>query len=61
MTDTGALVIALAEARSAEPAGVAVLASSIEDPEATGVSVFLTLGATAAIPVATPAAVSEES
>jgi hypothetical protein len=61
LTDTGALVIALAEARSAEPAGVAVLASSIEDPEATGVSVFLTLGATAAIPVATPAAVSEES
>jgi hypothetical protein len=41
LTDTGALVIALQPADDDGPAGVAVLAPSLEDPTAIGVSIFL--------------------
>lgn len=41
LTDTGALVVALRAERSGTPAGVAVLAPGLDDPNATGVSVFL--------------------
>jgi hypothetical protein len=57
LTDTGALVIALQIAGTGNAGGVAVLASSVEDPEATGVSVFLTFGAVET-PNATPEAIS---
>lgn len=42
LTDTGALVIALEAGIAGGPAGVAVLATSLDNPEATGVSIFLT-------------------
>jgi hypothetical protein len=57
LTDTGALVIALTDAGTGNAGGVAVLASSVEDPEATGVSVFRTFGA-AETSLATPEAIS---
>lgn len=41
LTETGALVIALRPVAPGGPTGVAVLAPSLEDPAATGVSVFL--------------------
>lgn len=41
LTDTGALVIALVSGASGGPNGVAVLAPSLENPDATGVSIFL--------------------
>lgn len=56
LTDTGALVIAL-EANGADAAaGVAVLAPGLEDPETTGVSIFLPAGVSPAPSAATPAA-----
>ncbi len=42
LTDTGALVIALEPGVAGGPGGVAVLAPSLENPDATGVSIFLT-------------------
>lgn len=54
LTDTGALVIALEPARRADGSGVAVLAPSLENPEATGISVFL-VGTASELPEATPA------
>jgi hypothetical protein len=59
LTDTGALVIALQATDSGAPAGVAVLAPALEDPGATGVSVFLTIGVSVANPEATPTAAIE--
>ena len=56
LTDTGALVIALNHAGSTATAGVAVLAPGLEDPETTGVSVFLTTGEAPGSAAATPAA-----
>jgi len=41
LTDTGAMVVALEVPDSGTPSGVAVLAPALEDPHATGVSVFL--------------------
>jgi hypothetical protein len=57
LTDTGALVIALTDDGTGDAGGVTVLASSVEDPEATGVSVFLTFRAVESSP-ATPAAIN---
>lgn len=54
LTDTGALVIALESDDSSAANGVAVLAPALEDPETTGVSVFLTTGVSAAGAAATP-------
>jgi hypothetical protein len=54
LTDTGALVIALHSQGTRATAGVAVLAPALEDPGATGVSVFLITGAPAAGAAATP-------
>lgn len=42
LTDTGALVIALEAGVAGGPDGIAVLAPSLENPDATGISVFLT-------------------
>jgi hypothetical protein len=53
LTDTGALIVSLQSADSSAARGVAVLASGLEDPSATGVSIFLTGGAAALVP-ATP-------
>jgi hypothetical protein len=53
LTETGALVVALQPDRSGS-SGVAVLAPSLENPEATGVSVFL-VGPANNLPEATPA------
>jgi hypothetical protein len=52
LTDTGALVIALRTSGTGATAGVAVLAPALDDPGATGVSVFLI----SAVPVAGAAA-----
>jgi hypothetical protein len=56
LTDTGALVVALEGAGSTRADGIAVLAPSAENPETTGVSVFLastgTNGGVASTPVA---------
>jgi hypothetical protein len=41
LTDTGALVISLQPGHTEGPDGIAVLAPSLENPEATGVSIFL--------------------
>jgi hypothetical protein len=41
LTDTGALVIALAGGSATGPEGVAVLAPALENPDATGISIFL--------------------
>ena len=54
LTDTGALVIALRTQSTSEVSGVAVLASALDDPEATGVSVFLVAGVPTAGGEATP-------
>jgi hypothetical protein len=54
LTDTGALVIALHTQGTRATAGVAVLAPALDDPGATGVSVFLIAGAPAAGAAATP-------
>lgn len=54
LTDTGALVIALRTLGTDATAGVAVLAPALEDPGATGVSVFLIAGVPAAGAEATP-------
>ena len=54
LTDTGALVIALQTQGTGAAAGVAVLAPALEDPGATGVSVFLVGGVPAAGAAATP-------
>ena len=54
LTDTGALVIALHAQGTRATAGVAVLASAVDDPGATGVSVFLIAAAPAAGTAATP-------
>jgi hypothetical protein len=54
-TDTGALVVALQEQGSGQLAGVAVMAPGLDDPDTTGVSVFV--AAAASLPAsATPAA-----
>jgi hypothetical protein len=45
LTDTGALVIALQPAASEAASGIAVLAPGLENPDSTGVSIFLTGGA----------------
>ncbi len=42
LTDTGSLVIALEASFSGGPGGIAVLAPALENPEATGISIFLT-------------------
>jgi hypothetical protein len=42
LTDTGALVIALEPSFSGGPGGIAVLAPALENPDATGISLFLT-------------------
>jgi hypothetical protein len=54
LTETGALVIALQAGRRSGGTGVAVLAPSLENPEATGVSIFL-VGTGSDLPEATPA------
>jgi hypothetical protein len=54
LTDTGALVIALRTQRTGTSAGVAVLAPALEDPGATGVSVFLIDSQPGANAAATP-------
>jgi hypothetical protein len=54
LTDTGALVTALQTQDTDATAGIAVLAPALEDPGATGVSVFLIAGAPAAGAAATP-------
>jgi len=54
LTDTGALVIALRTQGSGAVSGVAVLAPVLDDPEGTGVSVFLVDRVPAADAVATP-------
>ena len=54
LTETGALVIALRSSGTGVVAGVAVLAPALDDPEATGVSVFLVAGVPIAGGVATP-------
>ena len=59
LTDTGALVIAIEAAAAGGADGVAVLAPSLENPEATGVSVFLT-GVTTESSASNLAPVSEE-
>lgn len=62
LTDTGALVVTLDDPGSGATSGVAVLAPGLEDPETTGVSVFLAIGGTgdaAATPAAAVAEVSD--
>jgi hypothetical protein len=54
LTDTGALVIALHSEDTGVTAGMAVLASALENPDATGVSVFLIAGVPAGEAAATP-------
>jgi len=54
LTDTGALVIALQTQGTSATAGVAVLAPALEDPGATGVSVFVIASVPAAGAAATP-------
>jgi hypothetical protein len=54
LTDTGALVIALRSQGTGATAGIAVLAPALDDPGATGVSVFLIAGVPAAGAAATP-------
>jgi hypothetical protein len=58
LTDAGALVIALEGSGSAPEHGIAVLAPGVEDPETTGVSVFLAGAAPAETVPATPASAS---
>ncbi|MDQ3225974.1 MAG: DUF4397 domain-containing protein [Chloroflexota bacterium] len=56
LTDTGALVIALGDLAGGAPGGIAVLAPALEDPETTGVSIFVTASNTATNRAATPEA-----
>jgi hypothetical protein len=56
LTDTGALVISLQAIGSDAPRGIAVLAPTIENPDATGVSIFLITGTSTQTAAATPAA-----
>ena len=56
LTDNGAMVIALESPGSGTPSGVAVLAPALEDPNATGVSIFLIADAAPEGETATPAA-----
>jgi hypothetical protein len=55
LTDTGALVIAIRSQGTGVVSGVAVLAPALDDPAATGVSVFLVAGAPTVGAEATPA------
>jgi hypothetical protein len=59
LTDTGALVIALQIPRTDAMAGIAVLAPALEDPGATGVSVFLIADMPEVGAEATPAVTAE--
>ena len=59
LTDTGALVMPLHTADSASPGGIAVLAPALEDPDTTGVSIFLTAGVVPTSTLATPVAAIE--
>ena len=59
LTDTGALVIALEASIAGGPNGVAVLAPTLENPDATGVSIFLR-GLTSGASPAEAETVSEE-
>ena len=59
LTDTGALVVALRAQGSGAVSGVAVLAPALDDPGATGVSVFLIAGASTIGAEATPAITNE--
>jgi hypothetical protein len=54
LTDAGALVVALHAQSTEATAGVVVLAPALDDPGATGVSVFLVVGEPAAGAAATP-------
>jgi hypothetical protein len=54
LTDTGALVLALRTEGTEVVSGVAVLAPALDDPEATGVSVFLVAEVPTAGAAATP-------
>jgi Domain of unknown function (DUF4397) len=54
LTDTGALVIALRTQPTGATAGIAVLAPALDDPGATGVSVFVIASETALSAAATP-------
>ena len=54
VTDTGALVIAIQSADGAALAGIAVLAPGLEDPDTTGVSIFVTASAATPDVAATP-------
>jgi hypothetical protein len=54
LTDTGALVVALRAPGTSVVLGVAVLAPALDDPEATGVSVFLVAGVPTVGTEATP-------
>ena len=54
LTDTGALVIALEGPSGATVRGIAVLAPSLDNPEATGVSIFLTSEESNAVAIGTP-------
>ena len=55
LTDTGALVMSLQAAGSEAPVGIAVLAPTIENPDTTGISIFLVTGLPAVQSAATPA------
>jgi hypothetical protein len=55
LTETGSLVVALQNVETGDTAGVAVLAPGVDNPDSTGVSVFVMAGETAALPAATPA------
>ncbi len=59
LTDTGALVIELRARDTDATAGLAVLAPVLDDPGATGVSVFLTAGVSAGGAAATPVITAE--
>ncbi len=59
LTDTGALAIAMISSESALPGGIAVLAAALEDPETTGVSIFVVSGAEPATAAATPEPATE--
>ena len=59
LTDTGAMVVALESPGSDTPTGIAVLAPALEDPNATGVSVFFVADVEPDGDVATPSAATE--
>lgn len=59
LTDTGALVVAMLDGAASGPNGVAVLAPALENPEATGVSIFL-IGGSLATETNEPGTVSEQ-